>query len=338
MELTHEEVENLINRIASGKAYLFLEDKLNFIEVLYPGNELKQRASLLYDKAYKDAIDSGLLPLEEFEKLLLARGVLSEDDQEELNKLKSKLEAQNILLSKTVKVRANQERIKRTIDSLQSKIDNLIYKKQSKLVMSAESKADEYRTQYMCWASTYYLDGPRVWPSFHDYMDDSEFNLKNKVLNTFIHLTNGINVETIRFVARSTLWRIRYNNSRKTAEQLFGNPAARYTADQLNLSYWSNFYDNVYSMMPEDRPQDVTIEDDKSLDAFMDEYYKELSNDAAARRSNSSMHKGAMSAFDAEEVIVTQSNDLYEEIEYDKPREAQKIKNRTDIKKRTRLH
>ena len=45
-----------------------------------------------------------------------------------------------------------------------------------------------------------------------------------------------------------------------------------------------------------------------------------------------------MSAFDAEEVIVTQSNELYEEIEYDKPREAQRVKNRTDIKKRTRLH
>jgi len=338
MELTHEEVENLINRIASGKAYIFLEDELQFIEVKYPGNELKQRAALIYDKAYEDAISNGLLPLEKFEKLLLERGVLSENDQVELDKLRSKLEAQKILLSKTVKVRANQERIKKTINNLQSQIDNLIYKKQSKLVMSAESKADEYRTQYLCYGSTYYLDGPRVWSSFQEYMSEAEFDLKNKVLNTFIHLTNGINVETIRFIARSTLWRIRYNNSMKTSEQLFGVAAVDYTADQLNLVYWSNFYDNVYSMMPEDRPQESIIEDDKSLDAFMDEYYKELSNEVAVRRSNKSMHKGSMSAFDAEEVIVTQSNELYEEIDYDKPREAQRIKDRIDIKKRTRLH
>ena len=338
MELTHEEVENLINKIASGKDYIFLEKELQFIEVVYPGNELKQRASLIYNKAYKDAIDNGLLPLEKFEKLLLERGVLSENDQIDLDKLRSKIEAQKILLSKTVKVRANQERIKKTIDNLQSQIDNLNYKKQSKLVMSAESKADEYRTQYLCWGSTYHLDSPRVWPSFQDYMEDSEFELKNKVLNTFIHLTNGTKVEIIRFIARSTLWRIRYNNSMKTAEQLFGVPAVEYTADQLNLVYWSNFYDNVYSMMPEDRPQESIIEDDKSLDAFMDDYYKDINNEIAARRSNKTMHKGSMSAFDAEEVIVTQSNELYEEIEYDKPREAQRVKNRTDIKKRTRLH
>ena len=91
-------------------------------------------------------------------------------------------------------------------------------------------------------------------------------------------MLNGVTVETVRFVARSTLWRIRYSGSMKTSDPLFGVATSCYTTDQLNLAYWSNYYDNIYSMMPEDRPQDVIIEDDKSLDAFMAEYYKELSN------------------------------------------------------------
>ncbi len=41
--------------------------------------------------------------------------------------------------------------------------------------------------------------------------------------------------------------------------------------------------------------------------------------------------------FDSEEVIVTASNALYKEIDYDKPREAQKAKkDRIDLKKRTK--
>ena len=338
MELTHEEVESYINKIASGKAYVFTDLDTSFIEIKYPNNELKQQASLMYDKAYDDAISSGLLPLEDFEKLLIERGVISGSYQVKLDKLRSKLEAQNVLLSKTVKVRANQTRIKGVITDLQSQIDNLIYKKQSKLVMSAESKADEYRTQYMCWGSTYQLDGEKVWPNFDIFMSDIKLDFKNKILNAFIILTNGISIEKVRFIARSTLWRIRYNSSIKTSDELFGSPASRYTADQLNLAYWSNFYDNVYSMMPDDRPQDSIIADDKLLDTFMDEYYKELSNDASIRRSNKTINKGTMSAFDAEEVIITQSNALYEEIEYDKPKEAQKIKNRVDLKKRTKSH
>lgn len=338
MELTHDEVESVITKISSGKAYVYIEDNLSFVEVTQPCNELKQRADIIYNNSYNEAIESGLLPLKDFIELLKSRGVITDKDQVDLDKLRSKLEAQNVLLSKTVKVRANQTRIKNTIYDLQSQIDNLIYKKQSKLVMSAESKADEYKTQFMCFNCARSLDSQELWSSFKDYMSDQNFEVKNKIINAFIELTNGTKVEVVRFIARSTLWRIRYNTSMKTSEQLFGVPTTQYTSDQLNLTYWSNFYDNVYSMMPDDRPSDAIIEDDKLLDTFMDEYYKELSNNASISRSNKVMNKGSMSAFNAEEVIVTQSNELYEEIEYDKPRESQRIKDRADLKKRTKSH
>jgi hypothetical protein len=87
-------------------------------------------------------------------------------------------------------------------------------------------------------------------------------------------------------------------------------------------------------MMPDSRPSDTVIEDDKLLDVYMNDYYKELSNDSSIKRSTKAMNKGAMSAFDAEEVIVTQSNELYHDISYDTPREAKRVKDRTDLKKR----
>ena len=86
-------------------------------------------------------------------------------------------------------------------------------------------------------------------------------------------------------------------------------------------------------MMPEDRPSDLIIDDDDSLDAYMKAYYEERNREEAARKSKAKT-SGKLSAFDAEEVIVTRSHDLYEDIDYDTPREAQKLKDRVDIKKK----
>jgi len=335
MILSHEEIDNYLSRISSGKEYLFVEDRQDFIVVTYPRLEVKQQANLIYDNAYQEALKEGLLPLQEFEKLLEERGVFTEEDTDALNKLRGKLEAQQVLLSKTLKVRANQERIKIVIANLQSEIDAIIYKKHSKLMMSAESKAEEIKNQFMCWASLFDMTGNLLWPTYTAYMQASPSTLKNTALSTFITLLNGLDTSIIRFLARSTLWRIRYTTSMKTSECLFNRATSEYTTDQLNLVYWSNFYDNVYNMMPDQRPSDDVIEDDELLDKFMEEYYKELSNEASIARSNKAKGKGPLSAFDAEEVIITQSNELYQDIEYDKPREAQVIKDRADIKKRT---
>ena len=91
-------------------------------------------------------------------------------------------------------------------------------------------------------------------------------------------------------------------------------------------------------MMPKDRPPDLIIEDDDALDAYMKSYYEERNREDATERSKyqNQQNRGTLSAFDREEVIVTRSNELYEDIEYDRPREAQKIKGRADIKKKAK--
>jgi hypothetical protein len=121
----------------------------------------------------------------------------------------------------------------------------------------------------------------------------------------------------------------------KVSEPLFGVPASQYTSDMLNLMYWSNYYQNIYDMMPEDRPPDSIIDDDDAIDSYMNAYYEEKNREDAARQSKDRT-QGKLSAFDKEEVIVTQANELYEDIEYDTPREAQRIKDRSEVRKRTK--
>lgn len=338
MELSYEEVDSYLLKIFTGQEITHITKGLDEVYVLFkqPSTSIRLRAATVYDKAYSAAIKEGLYTISDIEKLLEERGLYTAEDVKKVKKLQSQLEAQNVLLSKTTLVRANADRIKKVMSNISTKINEIEYKKNSRLVMSAETKADEERHNYLCWCCTYDEYGEhRYWEDVDDLVIENAYEFKIKLLAAFLRFYHGIPMNNIRYIARHNLWRIRYVHSQKISEDLFGVPTVEYSNDQLNLVYWSNFYSNIYEMMPEDRPSDGVIEDDEALDAYMTGYYNERSRDDSIKRSGKHT-KGTMSAFEKEEVIVTRSNELYEDIQYDKPKEAQKIKDRTDIKKRTR--
>ncbi len=332
MDLTHEELEEYLLKIFTGIQPTTIES----VSLLFkqPDNITKIRANAVYRKSYDEAVEGGILPLKDLEQLMKDRGLFTDEDQQKIDKLESQLHGQQILLGKTVKVKANQDRIKNVISGLQSQMNEIKMKKYSKLVMSAENKAEEDRSSFLCWACTYDDNSNLYWNNYDDLCKETKIAFRQRVISEFLGFYSGINTNIIRTVARSNLWRIRYITSVKVSEPLFGIPTSQYTNDMLNLAYWSNFYQSVYEMMAEDRPPDSIIDDDDSLDAYMKDYYEERNREDSSRRSRTT--RGKLSAFDKEEVIVTQSNELYEDIKYDKPREAQKVKDRADIKKRTR--
>ena len=331
MELSSEEQEKYLNKIFSAMVITHIDG----IDIIFrhPSNRLKYEASIMYDKAYDRAIKDGLLPLKELDVLMKERGLFTDEDQEKINSLESKIEGQEILLAKTLKVKARQDRIKTYLEELRSELNVIKNKKYSTLMLSAETKAEEERNSFFCWGCTYKDDTNLYWETYNHLLKERKLEFRNKILIKFLDFYRGIDNAVIRCLARGNLWRIRYITSQKTSDPLFGIPTSEYTNDMINLAYWSNFYQNIYEMMPEDRPTESIIEDDEALDSYMKSYYEERNREDQARRG-ASKTKGKLSAFDREEVIVTQSNELYEDIDYDKPREAQRIKDRTDIKKR----
>jgi SepF-like predicted cell division protein (DUF552 family) len=339
MLLTDEEAERYLNQIFIGKKLIYIEDKLFLFK--QPDNYIKAQADLVYDSTYNDAVKSGMLPVDKLEEILEKRQIISDKEQKELEGLRSQLHAQQILFGKTTRIKANQDRIKKIVDRLREEISGIESKKLSKLAMSAESKAAEEKALYLCWACTYIKTEDvyeLYWKSFDDLLKEYSLELRNKILINFLQFKAGIPTETIRFLARHSLWRIRYVTSQKVSDPLFGVSTSQYTNDMMNLAYWSNFYQNIYEMMPKDRPTDLIIEDDDALDAYMKSYYEERNREDIAEKSKyqTKQNRGTLSAFDKEEVIVTRSNELYEDIKYDKPREAQRIKGRADVKKKAR--
>jgi len=263
--------------------------------------------------------------------------IISDKDRLKLSSLRSKLEAQKILLGKTTKVRARQDRIKEVINNLETEIRVIEYKEKSKYAMTAETKAEEAKILYLCWASCYnFFTNELYWNSYNLFLNESDYLLRQKITSEFILFYSGILTSHVRAIARSNLWRIKYVTSLKTSETLFGVPTSKYTNDQLNLAYWSHYYQNIYEMLPEDQPPESIIDDDESLDAYLKDYYSERTQEAAARKDKKK-RKGKLSAFDQEEVIVTKvASELYDDIDFNEPREARSIKDKPMVRKKTR--
>jgi len=334
MDITHEEVERYLEQIFSRSKIVDINESTILFK--YPSVSDMMKARLIYERDYKKSLEEGLISSNEMQKLLKNRKVLTDKERKDLTSLRSKLEAQQILLSKTIKVKANQDRIKNTIHELESKLNILEYKERSKLSMTAENKAEESKLLYLCWSHCYNFNTDKLyWPNYEDFLSDLDLKFREKIIGEFILFYTGIPTACIRAIARSNLWRIRYMTSVKTSEPLFGLPTSKYSNDMLNLAYWSHYYQNIYEMMPEDQPSEDIIDDDDALDAYLADYYKERNKETAARRDSKKYGRGSLSAFDSQEVIVTGSNELYRDIEYDKPREAQLIKDRNLIRKKT---
>lgn len=335
MELTNEEIEHYLEQIASGIKIVDVDDKALLFK--YPSIDDRLKVRRIYRLEYKRSIEEGLLSTDDMQKLVEDRKIISDKDRFKLSSLKSKLEAQKILLGKTTRVRARQDRVKEVINNLETEIREIEYKEKSKYAMTAETKAEEAKILYLCWTSCYnFFTDKLYWNSYDLFLKEPGYLFRQKVTSEFILFYSGVLTSHIRAIARSNLWRIKYVTSLKTSEPLFGVPTSKYTNDQLNLAYWSHYYQNIYEMLPEDQPPEGIIDDDESLDAYLKDYYSERTQEAAARKDKKK-RKGKLSAFDKEEVIVTKvASELYDDIDFDEPREARSIKDKPLVRKKTR--
>lgn len=336
MELSFEDVEKYLEQIFTQNKIIDVDSKTLIFK--FPGVFVRAKAKYFYDREYKRSLEEGLLSNEGMKKVLETRNLITAEDKQTLISLKNKLAAQKLLLAKTTKVKANQDRIKVIIHDLEDKIRQIELKERSKLSMTAENKAEESKLLFLCWASTFeFYSDKLLWPEFDIFLQEHSIEFRLRVMSEFMLFYSGISTSIIRTIARSGLWRIRYVTSLKTSEPLFGVPTSEYTNDMLNLAYWSHYYQNIYEMLPDSQPPEHIIEDDEALDAYMHDYYEEQKRDNVSRRSRKSPGR-MISAFDAQEVIVTRSNELYEDIEYDTPKESQAIKDRVLIKKKAGGH
>lgn len=336
IELTFDELETHIDEISTGTKVIEVENEMDDPLVLIiqqPKSKEKLFASLIYKQTYRQAKKEGITTQEEMREILEKRGIINEEDELAISVLREKIAAQRVLLAKTTQVRANRDRIMKVIADLEKELHAIILKRERTFGLTAEAKANEEKLAYWCRRYVYKSEGELLWPTKDDHNEDKDHILRMNVFGEYARFVLGLTTALIRYLARSNLWRIRYVTALKCGTDLFGTPAVNFSADQTNLLYWSHFYQGLYEMLPDDQPSEEIIDDDAALDAYMENYYREMKKERFVKKSR----KDGIDAMDNEQVIITPAHELHQDIEYDKPREAQRLKGKdvSDIKARS---
>jgi hypothetical protein len=335
-DLSFEELEEHITTVSTGIKLIYIDGADGGSSLLFkqPTSEERMFARFVYKRTYEQAQRDGLKTVEEMEDILRERGIISEESDNAIESLEAKIKGQRAVLAKTHKVQAKQERLLGIIQGLEEELKKLRADRDKLLGLTAEAKSNEAKLFFLCSKCVFKSENERLWETEKDFNKETDLMFRMEVLATFSQFVSGLPTSLIRYMARSNLWRVRYVTSTKTGADLFGRPISEYSPDMVNLLYWSHYYQSIYEMMPEDQPSDDVIADDAALDSYMDSYYKEMKNERAARAGRKS---GTLDAFSAgDEVIVTPSHELHKDFDYDKPREARKLKDRTDVKKKAK--
>jgi hypothetical protein len=323
LDLSFQEVEELLERVINNAHLAELEldrPKKCFVVFSSPSAKhiLKSRSIRL--RALTEAEQEGLPSLEEVVELIETRGIISSEDKAKIKELEDKITAQRRVLQLT-KIEGRRKPILETIDRLEDGVYVINAKGDYYRTMSREYKADEEAILYLAWAATNNIDGTRQWPTFEDFENETDLSFREAVIREFAKFNRGLTAEQVRYLARHTLWRIRYTAALKIGGSLFVRGLEDLTPDQQALLFWSNHYQSIYDMLPDDRPDDDTIDDDKALDSYMEAYFKRVEAERnVSRLKRHSRGKGRLSASEKEEVIITQAHPEYMKMAYSEER------------------
>jgi len=324
-DLSFQEVEELLEGILNDKKLTNLDSETGpkFVVFSHPTADEILYSRYRWEHALLEAQEKELPSIKDIDKILSEKEVISSEDTQRIQELEEKIVAQRRLLQLT-KISGRRKPIEETIDSHLKEIRELEAKRESFYYLTQEKKADEESVLYLAWAASHDIDGNKYWPTFQDFEDEQALIFRNNLILEFTAFNRGLPSKTIRYLARHSLWRIRYTAALKIGGSLFSRDLDDLTPNQLNLLYWSNYYQSIYEMMPDDQPEDDVIKDDEALDKYMEAYFKRREaerNEGRTTKRGSSSSKGKLSAWDkGEELIITPAHPEYMSLQYSEER------------------
>lgn len=316
-----EYLENILNNQSLSK--VMSKDGTIFVVFSHPDARDVLKSRHIREIALAEAEEAGLPSVEDIDDLIENGGVIKPETEAEIRDVSAKMKAQEKLLSMTrlpgrrIPIEEALQRLSDRLDELHSEAAGLYY-------LTSEKKADEVAMLYMAWASTYTLDGERFWEDFQGFEEEVDLKLRASILQKFSYFNAGYKIKLVRYIARHSIWRIRYVAATKLGGRLFTRDYNDLTTDQLSLLYWSNHYQSIYEMMPNDQPDEDVIKDDEALDHYMEVYFKqreEEKNEGKVNRTGASSSAKKLSAWErGDELIITSNHPQAAVMQYSEQR------------------
>ena len=263
-ELDQFELEEYLVQIITGKKIFFHNDEV--FAVTFPDIKVRDSSRLVYLKTAKKLQAKHLPTRDEMKSIIRENNLLTPQYYQRITQLQAEIEsldkARELTTSKSQKADLDFQIEKQQRELLKLKMQEYNY-----MVNTVESKAEEAQLDYLVSACT--LTGQeldvRVWNSYADFQkcNNSTFILEAK--SNLMALQSGIAPVVLRAIARSGEWRRRWKAAKQTGSQIFEGSSADWDRNKVEICYWSDFYDGIYSYHTPP-PEDIINDDDALFD------------------------------------------------------------------------
>lgn len=270
MKLTDQEVKHKISEIISGKRLFHLKcEELNQIFIfMMPSHQHKLDADIIYDATYLRALSDDIPTRISMEEMIETQGLISDRDKARVGEYVERLKTLKLMRSRTRSV-VQTKRIEKEIEKIEN-LQRLLHNKQQQYFMhTAEAKAEQEKTVYLIHYGILTLDNQQVWKSIEAFKKDEREMAQGILIDEYLAFARGFDTETLRYIARHKEWRIYWKACLKTGSQLFSGPTTDWDVNKLLLTYWSDFYENIFQC-PEPPPDEI-LEDDYKCDKWIED-------------------------------------------------------------------
>jgi hypothetical protein len=262
--MDNERLDEMLQQIITDRRYIVVADQYDNIRefaVRNPTSSELNYSRHLYRRCLRNYKYGGLPSEKEVLRLAMSRGEWKEEYDSliklyriEIEKLKETTDPNTGIYkhNKGKKQKVRMEIIKRN-----KKIEELENKRVSLISITAEYSANIPRHNYILSRVILSVDGTQYWPKYEDFEQERDATLIANIVIEYGRM-HRFNEKEYRQVARGPAWNLMWNSSKKSGDSLFGRNTSNYTPEQLQLTYWSMMYDNVYESM--DKPSDKIIE------------------------------------------------------------------------------
>jgi len=261
------QIEKTIDFIVCDKIVTEQFDNGSLIElILYNPSPLdKKRSFIIYDKAYKQAIENGLLTEDELKVFYIENGLWSVEKEVRIETIRSDIHKILKGLLSLIFHSGKLKVAKAMLRTAEKELRNLLIEKMSLLKNSVEDYALSQRQKYILSKIVYNNKDEKFWKSDDDFDNEQNVVLINRLCSLFFD-ESRLGAKTIKEIARSNQWKTIWCVA-KDSGNLFEISPTRWTDNQKDLAYWSYVYDMV--MEAYERPSKDVITDDDLLDSWL---------------------------------------------------------------------
>jgi hypothetical protein len=260
-------MEIIIQEILWGKAFAEIQDAQgNTHSVIVRSLNGKENNIInhIYAAALREGHSAGLCSEEELRQQYADRGVWTNADEEEIEKLTIGIRRLKCILPTFQYAKAKADATKARLRRAERDLNKLQTLKAELFVSSLEHRAAVVRSRKIALFTLENITEEPYWTDAEfEYFVDMTF-INSVVAAYYEHFL--LPTPQIREIARSSMWRYRWIAT-KNAADLFGCPASDWSEAQNSLVFWSGYYDRVFEHP--DCPHEL-INNDEALDAWLE--------------------------------------------------------------------